>query len=91
MKLNAFLYMNQSCLTGKWEPCLLSFKADNTEYRVFVRECEVEVDVPSEFDPVAGQVEALRAAKSAEIARHLESIQGLNERLSKLLCIECAA
>ena len=91
MKVKVFVHMSQSLATGKWEPMLCGFKLDDASYRIFINEQEVEIDEPVGFDPIAGQIAAIRAAKSAEIDRHLKTLQQFNEQLSKLQCIEHAA
>ncbi len=59
----------------------------NTVGLVFLHEMDVEIDVPDDFNPIPGQVEALEKKKrqlKAEFARQMMEIE---DSISKLLCI----
>jgi hypothetical protein len=70
-----------------WKPVLLTYKSADDEDCLFIREVEVAVDVPPDFNPVPAQVAALEAAKAKALAEYQKSVAEINERLSKLLCI----
>ena len=57
------------------------------EDNLFVSTQEFEVEVPNDFNPIAGQVKALEAQKSEALDAYQKSVAGINERLSKLMAI----
>lgn len=56
--------------------------------RVFISEQEIEVEVPDNFDPRPKQVEILRSAKSALLAKAHVQAENIEEQIQRLLCIE---
>lgn len=71
-----------------WSPTLSVYKGADTENSIFLQTLEVAVEVPDNFNPVPAQVAALEAAKAAALAEYTKSVAEINDRLSKLLCIE---
>jgi len=58
---------------------------------VLVREQAFEVDVPDTFNPVPAQVAALEATKRMLRLKLAQELAMLDERISKLTCIEHSA
>lgn len=54
-------------------------------------EHEVSLPIPDEFDPVPAQVAALEAQKLAALADYRAAVGAINDRLQKLLAIECSS
>jgi hypothetical protein len=96
--MTVFLYMrktdsfdqNSLKYTTTWVPDLWTFKTADTENRIFVSEQCVEVESPSDFDPVPKQVAALEAEKRAAMSAYQEKVAEINDKLSKLQALEFA-
>jgi hypothetical protein len=71
----------------KWWARWREFKPEDSETRIFIREMDVEFDVPDDFDPIPKQVAALEAEKRAALAEYQSKVADINERLSKLQAI----
>jgi GH35 family endo-1,4-beta-xylanase len=66
---------------------IYSHKFDDTNYRVHVCECEVEVEVPDEFDPRTQQIAALEQQKQKAMAEYQKTLTDINEKISRLQAI----
>jgi hypothetical protein len=71
-----------------WRTDILAHKADDTETRVFLRELRLKAKLLPDFNPVPAQVAALKAQRKKALAEYTKSVAEINDRLSKLLCIE---
>ena len=74
-----------------WVPALYSWHTsskEDTESAIFVRQIEVQIEAPDNFDPTASQVAALLREKERIGAEFAAKIAEVNERLSKLQAIE---
>jgi hypothetical protein len=67
---------------------LFSIKLEDTDYRTYVGEQEVEIEVPEDYDPRAQQIAALEKQKQKVMADFQKSVDEINERISKLLAVE---
>jgi hypothetical protein len=70
---------------------VLSFFAPDDDYRVWVSEQEVEIDVPENFDPRQLQIAALEARKTKAMADYQKSVTEINDRINKLQALEYTA
>ena len=61
---------------------------DDSEYRTYVGEQEVEIEIPEDYDPRAQQVAALEALKQKVMADYHTSVLESNDRISKLQALE---
>jgi hypothetical protein len=68
-----------------------SVKLDDTDYRTYVGEQEVEVEVPDNYDPRAQQIAALEKQKQKVMADFQKSVAEINERISNLQALEYTA
>jgi len=71
--------------TGEY--IIFSSKFEDVEYRVHVCECEVELEIPDEFDPRAQQIAALEQQKQKAMAEYQNTLTEINERISRLQAI----
>lgn len=55
---------------------------------VLVGEREVEVEVPDDFDPRPGMIDALKKQKTQVLAEAQRKATQIEERIQQLLCIE---
>jgi hypothetical protein len=90
--IKQYVYMSQhwnsETNAREWVPEVWSFKVDAGEYRVFVSEQMGEIDIPDNWDPVPGQVAALKAEKRAALAEYQKRVEQINQQLSNLQAIE---
>jgi len=66
-------------------------KLDDDDYRTYVGEQEVEIEVPDNYDPRAQQIAALEKQKKKVMADFQKSVAEINERISNLQALEYTA
>ena len=71
--------------TGEY--IIFSGKFEDTEYRVHICECEIEIEVPDNFDPRAQQIASLEEKKKRAMAEYQNTMTEINEQISKLKAI----
>lgn len=93
MKIKATVYIHfcQWSWEDKGEFEVFSFKADDNDHRTFVREQEIEIDVPDNYDPRAQQIAALEKQRLKVMADYQKSVTEINERIGKLQAISFTA
>lgn len=65
------------------------FQSDMSQYGyVPVCETEVEVDIPDDFDPLAGQVATLKQQRAKVHAEFQARVNEIDDALAKLLCLD---
>ena len=72
--------------TGEY--LIFSSKFEDTDYRVHICECEIEIEVPDNFDPRAQQIAALKQQKQKVMAEFSVALEDLNEKINKLQALE---
>ena len=89
MKVKATVYIHYCkwIWDDKGEFEVLSFKADDDDYRTFVCEQEIEIEVPDNYDPREQQIAALEKQKQKVMAEYQSTVNEINERISKLQAI----
>lgn len=70
-----------------WEPELWPCKVDENGERVYIGEHTFAVEIPDDFDPVPGQVAALRQKQAEALELYQRTVGEINEQLQKLLAI----
>ena len=71
---------------GRFE--VLSFKADDDNYRTYIGQQEIEIEVPDDYDPRAQQIAALEKQKQKVMADYQKTVTGINDRINKLQALE---
>lgn len=71
-----------------WGPEVWPCKVDENDERVYIGEQTITIDIPDDFDPVPGQVAALRQKQAEALEKYQRTVAEINERLQKLLAIE---
>ena len=71
---------------GEYE--VFSFKTDDDDFRTFVCEQEIELDVPDDYDPRAQKIAALEKKKQKVMAEYQSTVNEINERINKLQALE---
>jgi hypothetical protein len=67
---------------------VLSFKVDDDNYRTYVGEQEIEIEVPDDYDPRAQQIAALEKRRQEVMAEYQKTVTEINERINKLQALE---
>lgn len=66
-------------------------KLDDSEFRTYVGEQEIEIDVPDDYDPRAQKIAALEKQKQKVMADYQKTVTEINDRISKLQALEYTA
>jgi hypothetical protein len=88
IKVTAHVYYSKLANDYKGGFQVLCFKAPDDDYRVWVSEQDVEIDVPENFDPRQSEVAALEARKIKAMADYHKTVTEINDRISKLQALE---
>ena len=86
--LKAYLFQSSYAWDKKPQYQLYSFKFDDTEDHSFVKEVDVEVEVPDGFDPTAQRIAALEAKKAKARDDFTRAVMELDRKISELQAIE---
>jgi hypothetical protein len=90
IKLTAHIHFVKYAWENEGEFQLFSVKLDDTDYRTFVNEQEIEIEVPENYDPRAQQIAALEKQKQKVMADFQQSVTDINERIRNLQALEYA-
>jgi len=74
---------------GEYE--LFPIKLDDTSYRAYVGEQEIQIEIPDDFDPRAQQIVALEKHKQKVMADYQKSVTDINSQISMLQALEYTA
>ena len=83
-----YVYFQKYSYQTKGSYAAYSFRAEDTENLTFIRQQDVEFEIPEDYDPTAQKLAALVAEKDKVNAEFAESIFRINERISKLQALE---
>ena len=89
MKFTTTLYIHQEKYAWQNEVdyFIVNHKMDDTDYRAFVCEQQVEIEVPDDFDPRTQQIAALERQKQKVTAEFQKAVTDINRRISELQAI----
>ena len=65
-----------------------AYKLEDTEHRTYIGLQEVEIEVPTDYDPRKKQIAALEAQKKHAMAEFHKSVSEINDKISKLTALE---
>lgn len=91
VKITVHIHYNKYSWDDKGNFEVFSFKCDDDDSRTYVGEQGIEVDVPDNYDPRAQQIAALEKQKQKVMADFQRSVDGINEKISKLQALEYTA
>jgi hypothetical protein len=91
IKTTVYIFHSQYSWEQKAEYLVFYAKIEDNEYRTFVCEQEIEIEVPDNYDPRAQKIEALQAHKLKIMADYQKTVTEINARISKLQAIEHTA
>ena len=93
MKIKTTIYIHHQ--KYEWEDkgqyLVYSYQLDDTDYRVYLWEQEIEIEVPDKYDPRAKQIAALEKQKQKMMAEYQKTVTEINDRISKLQALEYTA
>ena len=75
--------------TGQYQ--VIFAKMDDDQYRTYVGEQEIEIEVPDNYDPTAQRLAALQKEKEQAQEEFAQKVANINERISKLQALEYTA
>jgi hypothetical protein len=71
---------------GNYE--VFNFIAPDDEFRTYVCEQEIEIEVPDDYDPRAQQIAALEKKRQKVMADYQKTVNEINDQISKLQALE---
>ena len=88
--LEVFVISNNGSWLGKqkFEAWSCDPSKHNPAAYSFVTTTNIEVEIPDDFDPVATQVECLKAKKQEILATAQVQANNIEDQIQRLLCIE---
>ena len=87
IKITAHIYYNKDVWDEKGRFEVFTFKFDDCDYRTYVCEQEIEIEVPDNYDPRAQQIEALEKEKQKVMADYQKTVTEINNRINNLKAI----
>jgi hypothetical protein len=91
MKIKIYIHHQKYEWEDKGQYLVYSHKFDDTDYRTYVGEQEIEIEVPDNYDPRAQQIAALEKEKRKVMADYQKKVTEFNDRISKLQALEYTA
>jgi hypothetical protein len=93
MKITTTVHIHycQWSFEPKGEFQVFSCKLEDSEFRTYVGEQEIEIDVPDDYDPRAQKIAALEKQKQKVMADYQKTVTEINDRISQLQAIEYTA
>jgi hypothetical protein len=88
VKVTAHIHHSQYSWEAQGGFSVYSFKLDDTEFRTYVGEQEIEIEVPDDYDPRAQKIAALEKHKQKVMADYHKTVTEINDRISKLQALE---
>lgn len=84
----AYLFWEQFLFESAGKYIVLYFRADDSDYRVLVKEIEIEFEAPETHDPRMQQVAALKKQKTELQANVQVKLNAIDEKIQSLLALE---
>ncbi len=91
VKVTAHIFYSQYSWEAKGEYIVFYAKIDDNDNRTYVGEQEIEIEVPDNYDPRAQKILALEKQKQKAMVDYQNTVNQINERISKLQAIEYTA
>ena len=87
IKTTVYIHYQKYEWEDKGEYLVYSYKFDDANYRAYICEQEIEIEIPDEFDPRAQQIAALVKQKEKAMADYQNTLTEINDRISRLQAI----
>jgi hypothetical protein len=91
IKTTIHIFHSQYSWEEKGEYLVFYAKIPDDDARTYVGQQEIEIEVPDNYDPRAQQIAALEKHKQKVMAEFQRSVDGINEKISKLQALEYTA
>ena len=91
MKITVHIHQSQYSWEDSANYIVYSHKLDDTDYRTYVGEQEIEVEIPENYDPTAQKIAALKKEQEKLQAEFTKSVMEIKDRISKLQSLEYTA
>ena len=91
IKIKIYIHYQKYEWENEGEYLVYSYKFDDTNYRAYICEQEIEIEVPANYDPRAQQIAALIKQKEKAMADYQNTVSEINDRISKLQALEYTA
>lgn len=91
IKTTVHIHYQQNSWENEGKFIVFYCRLDDTKDRTYVKEQEIEIEVPDSYDPRSQQVAALETLKKKVMADYQKSVMDINHRISKLLALELTA
>jgi hypothetical protein len=88
VKITAHVHYNKDVWDEKGRFEVFTFKFDDNDYRTYVCEQEIEIEIPNDYDPRAQQIAALEKQKKKAMAEYQNTLTEINEKINKLQALE---
>jgi len=90
-KMHLFIYFEKWTNDVEGTYIALCFKTEDTNYRTFVCEQDVEIEIPDNYDPTQQQIASLQAQHDLAFKKFSELAAGIKHQISKLQALEYTA
>jgi GH35 family endo-1,4-beta-xylanase len=87
IKTTVHIHYNKYEWEDEGQYLVYSHKFDNTDYRAYICEQDIEIEVPDDFDPRAQQIAALEKEKQKVMAAYQKTVTEINNRINNLKAI----
>ena len=87
IKITAHIYYNKDVWDEKGKFEVFTYKFADCDYRTYVGEQEIEIEVPDGYDPRAQQIAVLQAKKKKVMAEYQKTVTEITERINNLQAI----
>ena len=91
VKITVYIHHAQYAFEETGEFQVFCVRLDDTDYRTYVGQQEIEIEVPDNYDPTAQKLAALQKEKEKAQEEFSKKVASINERISKLQAIEYTA
>jgi hypothetical protein len=88
VKTTVHIFYSKYSWEDEGEYLVFYTKVDDDEFRTYVGQQEIEIEVPDNYDPRAQKIAALQAKKEKIMADYQKTVTEINTRISKLQAIE---
>ena len=87
VKLTVYIYLCKWDWEEKGKYQIFSVELPDEEYRSYVCQQQIEIEVPDNYDPRPQQIAALEEQKQKAMAEFQKTVDNINDRISKLQAI----
>jgi hypothetical protein len=90
-KMHLFIYFDKWPTADEGTYEAFCFKTEDTSFRTFVCEQDVEIEVPDNYDPTQQQIASLQSQHDLAFKKFTELAAEIKNQISKLQALEYTA